>query len=255
MNMYEAIFVRKSVKKFVMEELEQTLLDQIVQFANDLPLVMDHAEVEFSIVNHMENEKMNSKLLAVKAPYYFIVACDNEPDQLLNAGFLMEQITLYIASRGLGTGLVTHVHIKAEKVPGLKKEPVLALAFGRTKEIMYRDSRKLHRLPEKEIAVYKTDVNTDVKLMVKAARLAPSYLNSQPWRLVVYDNRIHVFSKKNMLVSDLINEKKLLDVGVMIANMLLVAEELWIDVQVEKVENISNKYFKNNEYIFSVIVK
>ena len=255
MNMYEAIFVRKSVKKFVMEELEQTLLDQIVQFANDLPLVMDHAEVEFSIVNHMENEKMNSKLLAVKAPYYFIVACDNEPDQLLNAGFLMEQITLYIASRGLGTGLVTHVHIKAEKVPGLKKEPVLALAFGRTKEIMYRDSRKLHRLPEKEIAVYKTDVNTDVKLMVKAARLAPSYLNSQPWRLVVYDNRIHVFSKKNMLVSDLINEKKLLDVGVMIANMLLVAEELWIDVQVEKVENISNKSFKNNEYIFSVIVK
>lgn len=255
MNMYEAIFVRKSVKKFVMEELEQTLLDQILQFAKDLPLVMEDADVEFSVVNFMENDNSNRKLLTGKAPYYFYIACDNIPEQLINAGFLMEQMTLYIASRGLGTGIVTHVHLKSEKIQGLEKEPVLALAFGKTKDIMYRDSRKLNRLPEKEVVVYKTDVNTDVKLMVKAARLAPSYLNSQPWRLVVYDNRIHVFSKKNVFLTDLMNDKKLLDVGVMVANMLLVAEELWIDVQVEKLENISNKFFKNNEYIFSVIVK
>lgn len=255
MNMYEAIFVRKSVKKFVMEELEQTILDQILQFATDLPLVMDDAKVEFTIVNHLESETANSKLLTVKAPYYFVVACDNEPDQLLNAGFLMEQITLYIASRNLGTGVLSHMHLKTEMIEGLEHAPVLALAFGRTKEIMYHDNRKLHRLPEKEIVVYKTDVKTDVKLMVKAARLAPSYLNTQPWRLVAYENRIHVFCKKNVFVSDLMNEKKLLDVGVMVANMMLVAEELWIDVQVEKLENISNKFFKNNKYMFTVIVK
>lgn len=255
MNMYEAIFVRKSVKKFVMEELEQSILDQILQFAKELPLVLDHADVEFVIMNNVDSQSANSKLLTIKAPYYFVVACGNEPEELLNAGFLMEQITLYIASRGLGTGLLSHVRFLAEKVEGLEKNPVLVLAFGQTKEIMYRDSRKIHRLPEKEVVLYKTDVKTDVKLMVKAARLAPSYLNTQPWRLVVYDNRIHVFSKKNGLITDFINEKKYLDVGVMVANMLLVAEELWIDVQVEKLENISNKLFKNNDYIFSVIVK
>ena len=255
MNMYEAIFVRKSVKKFIMEELEQTLLDQIVQFAKELPLIMDQAEVEYSIISNMDSEKVNSKLLAVNAPYYFIVACDDEPSQWLNAGFLMEQITLYIASRGLGSSPLSHTHIKIDQVQGITKKPVLALAFGNTNDVMYRDSRKIHRLPEKEIVVYKTEVSADVKLMIKAARLAPSYLNTQPWRLVVYDNRIHVFAKKSMLMVDFSYDKKFLDIGVMVANILLVAEELWIDVQVERMENISSKSFKNNEYVFSIIIK
>lgn len=255
MNMYEAIFVRKSVKKFVMEELEQGVLDQILQFAKELPLVMDHAKVEYTIINNLDSDHIHSKPLTIKAPYYFVVASGSEPNELLNAGFLMEQITLFIASLGLGTGLLTHVRLTTERIEGLEKNPVLALAFGETKEIIYRDARKLHRLPEKEVVLYKTDVTTDVKLMVKAARLASSYLNTQPWRLVVYENRIHVFCKKNGWISELLNEKKYLDVGVMVANMLLVAEELWIDVQVEKLENISNKLFKNNDYIFTVIVK
>ena len=255
MNMYEAIFVRKSVKKFLMEELEQPLLEQIVQFARELPLLMENAEIEFTVLENVNNEIKNPKLLTVKAPYYFVVACENKPDQLLNAGFLMEQMILFIASRGIGTGVLSHVRAKAAKIDGIEKNPVLILAFGDTKEIMYHDSRKVHRLPENEVVVYKTDVKADVKLMVKAARLAPSYLNSQPWRLVVYDNRIHVFCKKNVLINELMQEKKYLDVGVMIANLLLVAEELWIDVQIEKLSNISAKLFKNNDYIFSVIVK
>lgn len=255
MNMYEAIFVRKSVKKFINEELNHTLIAQIQQFADELPLIMENAEIEYKIVDNINSEIKNTKLLSIKAPYYFIVACDNKPEQLLNAGFLMEQVSLFLSSRGIGTGLLSHVRIKAAKLDGLEKNPVLVLAFGNTKEIMYRDSRKLHRLPENEVVVYKTDVKADVKLMVRAARLAPSYMNSQPWRLVVYENRIHVFCKKNVVINELLQEKKYLDVGVMIANLLLVAEELWIDVQIEKVENISNKLFKNNDYIFTVNVK
>lgn len=255
MNMYEAIFVRKSVKKFINEELNHTLIEQIQQFADELPLIMENAEIEYKIVDNINSEIKNTKLLSIKAPYYFVVACDNKPEQLLNAGFLMEQMSLFLSSRGIGTGLLSHVRIKAAKVDGLEKNPVLVLAFGNTKEIMYHDSRKLHRLPENEVVVYKTDVKADVKLMVRAARLAPSYMNSQPWRLVVYENRIHVFCKKNVVINELLQEKKYLDVGVMIANLLLVAEELWIDVQIEKVENISNKLFKNNDYIFTVNVK
>lgn len=255
MNMYEAIFVRKSVKKFVMEELEQTILDQIRQFAEELPLVNADAPVEFAIVDQIAGEKINTRLSGTIAPYYFIAACDNDKSQMLNTGFLMEQITLYIASRGLGTSTLNHVHLKTASIPEITKDIALVIGFGRTNEVTLRDRRKLHRIPEKEMVLYKTDVNNDVKLMVKAARLAPSYWNTQPWRLVVYENRIHVFAKRNMIITELLNEKKYLDVGVMVANMLLVAEELWIDVSIEKSENISNKYIKNNEYIFTIIVK
>lgn len=255
MNMYEAIFIRKSVKKFVMEELDSKLLEQIEQFATELPLAMENANVEFKIFSNLHEEKQISKILSVKSPYYFVVGCDHEYDQLINAGFLMEQITLYLASRGLGSTWLTHTHLKADNLDGFEKDPILVIAFGKANQIMFRNHRRVHRLPENEIALYKEDVNADVKLMVKAARLAPSYLNTQPWRLVVYENRIHIFCKKNIFGQEVLQDKKLIDVGVMIANMMLVAEELWIDVKIEKVENISNKYFKNNIYVFSVIVR
>lgn len=255
MNMYEAIFVRRSVKKFIMEEIEQTLLDQIQQFANELPLLMKQANVEFLIVKQMEHENMNKKLFSVKAPYYFVVACDYGIDQWLNAGYLVEQLSLYLTARGIATGALMYMQMREEGIQGLEKLPMLALPFGFAKDFRVHEHNKFHRLPEKETVLYKTEVSPEVKLMIKAARLAPSHMNSQPWRLVVYENRIHVFCRKSVLGSDAIHPRKILDIGVMVANMLLVAEELWIDVSIERVENITNKLFKNNEYIVSVIVK
>ena len=253
--MYEAIFVRKSVKKFIMEEIEKTTLDQIEKFANELPHLIEDTSIEFEIVNHLNYGKHVGKIFSIKAPYYFIIGSDDSEESLLEAGYLMEQMMLYMTSRGLGTCYLTHVERTVDEIHQLKKKPILGIGFGKTQENMYRDSRKSHRLPEKEIALYKSEVSSDIKLMIKAARVAPSYMNSQPWRMVVYDNRIHIFARKNVFIGDVKPERKWPDIGIMTANILLVAEELWIDVSVERVENISNKYFKNNDYIFSVIIK
>lgn len=255
MNMYEAIFVRKSVKKFILEEIESSLLKKLTQFAQEVPLIFEHAKVEFSIIKTIGNEKHTSNIFTVNAPYYFMIACDENPDALMNAGYLAEQITLYLIARGFGTCCLTYGEIKQSDKNELSRKPIIAVGFGKKKENMYSDTRKLHRFPEKDMTIYKSEVSNDVQLMIKAARLAPSYLSNPPCRFVVYDNRIHIFCKKKFFLAHTFNQKKYLDIGIMLANILLVAEELWIDISVEKVENISNKPFKNNEYIVSVLIK
>ena len=43
--------------------------------------------------------------------------------------------------------------------------------------------------------------------------------------------------------------------GILFANMMTVAEELWLDVDLIRLDNISQKTFPNTEYILSAILK
>ena len=88
--------------------------------------------------------------------------------------------------------------------------------------------------------------------MLEAARLSPSSMNSQPWRFVVYDNRIHIFSKKHSV--EKLRKWDEVNFGIMFANMMVAAEELWLDVDLIRLGDISQKNFSNNQYVLSAIL-
>ena len=89
--------------------------------------------------------------------------------------------------------------------------------------------------------------------MLEAARLSPSSMNSQPWRFVVYDNRILIFSKKHSV--EKLRKWDEVNFGIMFANMMVAAEELWLDVDLIRLGDISQKNFSNNQYVLSAILK
>ena len=91
--------------------------------------------------------------------------------------------------------------------------------------------------------------------MLEAARLAPSSTNSQPWRFVVYENRIHVFSKKPLDEKSLLNPFTELNFGIMLANVMVAAEEVWVDLDLIKLNNITHKSIPNNQYVISILLK
>lgn len=43
--------------------------------------------------------------------------------------------------------------------------------------------------------------------------------------------------------------------GIMFANMMVAAEELWLDVDLIRLGDISQKNFSNNQYVLSAILK
>ena len=127
------------------------------------------------------------------------------------------------------------------------------IAFGKSRGSHTRKQSEAKRLPLDELCVFKEVPRQRMNQILEAARLAPSTLNSQPWRFVVYDNRIHIFSKKYSV--EKLKKWDEVNFGIMFANMMVVAEELWLDVDLIRLGDISQKNFPNNQYVLSAILK
>ncbi len=252
MNLYEAIFVRKTVRRYKMVPLDQSLLDSILGFAQSMPMLFQDITVNYKLLEHSDFKKYFSGALTTKAPYYFVLYSENKQGYQMNAGYLIQQVSLYMTAKGLGSCYLGMLKPKKNKAEKPKLDYVITLAFGEAEHEIYRSADKAKRLPMDDVAIFKNEVNKNIKAMVQAARLSPSSMNSQPWRLVVYDNRIHIFCKKGIFLSDVLNEVKLIDIGVCLAHLLVTAEELWVDVKTVHLDNISNISFKKNDYVISL---
>lgn len=234
-----------------MEPIEQKLLDNILNFAAHLEMIAPEHRVKYEIIKYIE-EKHNpiENLAGGAAPYYLVIHAKRTDDYLLNAGYLLEQIVLYMTTKGLGT-----CYLGMKKIKSIGElEPVIAVAFGKSKKEFYEEERNPLRKPIHELCCYKTAVSEEVKEIVKAGRLAPSSMNSQPWRFVVYDNRIHVFCRKEKLIPTAMKKMHGIDMGIALAHLTVAAEEFWYSPQITKLPNISEQKFKQHEYIITVLL-
>lgn len=252
MNMYDIIFSRKSIRSFYQEIIDWEVIEDILKFAHDLPMLAKDIRVEFKLISNIEKKQGFNGPFSIRAPYYISLSSEKKDDYLLNAGYLMQQLSLYIETKGLGTCFLGAARPGWPLKKTMKYDYVIALAFGKSKEPLYRDSFLAKRSPEKELVVYKEEVSPDIRKMLDAARLAPSAYNGQPWRFVVYKNRIHVFVRKNPWFAKPLDKLKMIDIGIMLANMLIAAEELWVDVKLLKSDTVMSKSLQNNEYVLTV---
>ncbi len=254
-NLFESIYTRKSVRSFMHERLDWKVIDGILNYVNQLPMLTKDIKTEIRLVSSIEEKQGFTGPFAIKAPYYIYLSSEKKEGYLVNAGYLMQHINLYLESIGLGACFMGAATPNKALSPALKYNYVITLAFGKSSEILHRDSSEAKRLPEEELVVYKEEVSSDIKELLTAARLAPSSMNSQPWRFVVYENRIHVFAKKYPLLMRPITKLKMFDMGIMLANMIIAADELWINLKLDQMESIMKNEFKNNEYLVSLIIR
>lgn len=254
MNIYDTIFSRKSIRSYHQEKIKWEVLDDILKFADKLPMLVKDIGVEYKLVINIEENQGFNGPFTVKAPYYIVLSSEKKDDYQLNAGYIMQQLSLYIESKGLGTCFMGGASPGMGLKNTIKYDYVITLAFGKPKEEPYRDYILAKRHPENELVVYKEEVSSDLRKILEAARLAPSSINSQPWRFVVYKNRIHVFTKKNPWLFKPMDKMKMIDMGIMMANLLIAAEELWIDVKLTKSDAMMNKSLRSNEYVLTVLI-
>lgn len=255
MNIYDAIFVRKSVRNYIMEEVDGKIISNLLKFTKYITMLEEQYRVSFKIIENIQGKNKAVAGFSVKAPYYLAISSEVKENHLLNVGYVMEQIALYLTAKGIGTCFVGVSKRRLDKITVMDYPIAFLMAFGNAKGNIYRDYKKARRISEEQLCTFKADVSKDIHLLIKAGRLAPSSVNNQPWRFIVYDNRIHVFCRKDRKLTNLVPCSKDIDIGFMLANMLLTAEELWLDASVKRPDNIAEKNFKKNEYIISVLIK
>ncbi|MDD2958919.1 MAG: nitroreductase family protein [Lachnospiraceae bacterium] len=255
MNLYEAVYGRRSIRKFRMEPMSQAVLSGIFTFMEQMEPLFPGIEIKLEIVDNITKKNQMKGLFLVEAPYYLLIYSEKKEKCDLNAGFIMEQISLYLFTKGVGSCFQGFARKKTEEEEDDGMTFIIAMAFGRPKGPLLRQEYEAKRMPVDSLCMYKEKPKTWVKEILEASRLAPSSMNNQPWRFVVYENRVHVFSKKPTSKRALWNRFTEFDMGVMLANIMVAAEEIWVHLDLIRLDNITHKNLPNNQYLLSVLMK
>lgn len=256
MNLYDAIYQGIQTNQISSEAISWNTIEEILHYADQLEGLISNTAVEFKLIDNTQpNDKYNS-FFSFNAPYYLLIAAEETKDYLINVGYLMEQMRLYINTKGLGTHFVYFRAPKHSITSCMKYNYVMTLAFGKPDACVYHKlTSEMKRLPEEFSAVYKEKVSLSMKKIVNAALMTPSIMNSQPWRLVVYQNRIHVFSKKNVFLNHVLNKNKQIDMGMMLANLFVSAEEQWMEPTLKFSELLHSQQRKSTDYLTTVLLQ
>lgn len=218
-ELFDAIFKRKSVRKYHMTQLTNETLEQLEAYIGTLNKLDEKINVEFEILSS-ENVK---GMFAIKAPHYICIYSEKKEGYLVNAGFLMQQIDLYFSANNLGSCWLGMA--KPDKGVPLTRnglEFIVMLAFGSPAEPVHRTGKEqFKRNSLSEI----TSIN-DAEQLLEPVRLAPSATNSQPWFFSGEAKEVIVSRKKlNLLKAQLLGRMNNIDTGIALCHLWLSAEQ------------------------------
>jgi nitroreductase len=210
--LYQAIFRRRSVRKFMPEPLDQGTLEQLTEFTSSMRPLFPGVRTEIRVLSREDSRGA----FRVDAPHYLAAFSENAEVKEANTGFLLQQADLFLSSSGLGSCWQGGPRPIKEIRRTSELEYVIMVAFGRPAEPVHRNSSgEFKRKPLNDISEVRG--HSDI---MEAARLSPSGMNNQSWRFSGDDGGIHAYAGRSM-ITDRMNR---INVGIALCHMWLAAE-------------------------------
>ncbi len=235
MSPYEMIFKRKSVRKYAQVPLEPQVLQEIAAFAATLRPLHSHIRTGYELTDAVKG------VFAIKAPHYLLITSETADGYLENAGFMWQQMDLYLSSLGLGACWLGMAKPTGEIKTQLPL--VITLAVGQPAEPVHRAPADFKRKPLPEIS-------TGADERLEAARLAPSATNSQNWFFEAEAGAIHVYRKKlNPALELMYGKMSRIDAGIALCHLCIATEERG---GVFSFSQVSGRSRKGYEYVGTV---
>lgn len=252
MTRYEAVFRRKSVRKYRNDVVEEHILKRIREFEREALGIHPKIRMKWEIYRASDHKVKG--MFQVKAPYYAALYAEDGEDSHIQAGCLMQQVVLYLHTQGIGSCYQGGVRLKEEGETGDMKL-MMILAFGYPAESLERTRSEFKRAELGKLVKISVPPGKAQKKLLESARLAPSALNQQPWRFVVTENKIHLFTRRpGKMGYQRQYGKYMFHAGIVLSHMLLTAEEYWFDLEYRKLDSIMEKAIQNYLYAGSLII-
>ncbi len=215
-ELYETIFKRKSIRKFDPSPLDEKTLSPIKSFMDSLTPLDSSISVKGKLVAAQEIKG----LFHVKAPHYIVILSRREKGYLTNAGFMYQQMDLFLSAQGLGCCWQGMAKPTQGEVLESGFEVISVLAFGKPAEPLHRQSPlEFKRKPLQEI----TDI-ADSSELLEPCRLSPSAVNGQPWFFSGSSKEIQVhYVKANFLQALIYDRLHQIDLGIALCHLCLSA--------------------------------
>lgn len=185
MPLNELIYKRKSCRSYTSVPVSDEMLANIKAFS------MKPLYPEIGVHWEIVPGKQVQSICPWKTPQLIAIYSEKKDGWLENAGFLFQQMDLYLQSLGLGACWLGLGRMKPKTAPKIEgMDFVILLAFGHPKGDNLRDIGEFKRKDLEKIAD-----RPDPQL--EPARLAPSAINSQPWYFVHGEDEIHAYCVRN----------------------------------------------------------
>ena len=103
MTLYDAIFTRRSVRSYRMEAIDESILNSIPEFMDEIVPLFPQIDTSLKIIDRVTKKEKISGFANVNAPYYAALYSETKEKAQMNSGYLMEYLSLYLESKGIGT--------------------------------------------------------------------------------------------------------------------------------------------------------
>lgn len=282
MELYDAIFYRRTIKNYSNKNISAPLMEEVKNICNDITYLNKELKIKANVIErgHLIHFLMGKKC-NIKAPHYIVVTSNKGEDYLQNIGFAMEKVVLHLTTLGLGTSWL-ECDIKKEDIIDIERvekyeldygsaidkkneepeeeqeentnhnddeQPCILIAFGypEKQEVLFKsiDGRK-DRKPLKKIS--KKMDRKWIKVL-NAVRVSPSVKNMQPWMFYSSKTAINLYEEKPKKNLEDMNK---VSMGIALRHFDMACEKYNIPVEYIK-SNAKKKLGK--EYYMSIIEK
>ena len=217
-QLYKAIFTRKSIRKYEMTPLPANTLVELQKFASTVKVLDESIKYELS---YLRTDDVKN-LLPIKAPHYICLYSEKKGGYLMNAGFVLQQLDLYLSAHNLGSCWLGMARPSKQAMgPKYGMEFVIMLAFGNSNELVHRVD--ISAFIRKSISNISKIAGADE--LLEPVRLAPSASNTQPWFFSGNVEEITVSREKlNIIKAPLYGKMNQIDIGIALYHLWLSLE-------------------------------
>lgn len=260
MNLYEAIFYRKSIRKYKPVALAGETLKSIKNIILNTNRLYEEIKMDIHIVEDGKMIQDISKGIIgsygkILAPHYLVVTSEEKDGYQENAGYTLEQIVLNMTTMGIGTCWIGGL-IKKELLDGVinissNQKPIIVIAFGIP---MADDLSVIISNDERRKAVSSIVLNEydkSLEPVIQAVRRAPSAMNSQSWRLFIEYNAIDIYLEEGNFITKKKYYFNRLDGGIALAHLKAACDEFKINVSFKKKKKVK----KGLEYLVTTAIE
>lgn len=253
--MNEQVKIRKSIRTYTGEALKK----------EDLKIVKNFLEVDKNKTGLFDN-KVRTILLdgidekiklgtygAIKGAKTYLAIITKHSDQaLIDAGFIIEKLTLELLKKEIYTCVLAGSYKKSDVAFDIKDDEIIVaiLPLGYKEEkrrireniqrkILKADNRKN---PDELFFNYNMEPLKNITTELQQLRLAPSSMNGQPWRIIKEKNKYIIYVEKNIKIENHIGfDSQWIDMGAAIYNLIVDSEKYKI-VKSPSIDNIPNNW-------------
>lgn len=207
--------------------MPESVIEEIEDFIAQVKPLHDDIRTTVEIIDCEDFFAEFAGMFAPKASHYLVIRSAEKEGYLENAGFIGEQIVLFMTQLGIGTCWCGSFHEKVENEAG-QLPYIISVCFGRADNCPPRRSAEEAKRKHLHELVF-GKITTVLLNILEAGRLAPSAMNKQPVRYRTQGSNIFVYRKRGMIPS--FEANKCIDVGIALANMYVAADEKCVFVR------------------------